>query len=473
MQSKFDLIASKAKQDKKLKFSVLIHHINEENLLQCYRELNRNKACGIDDVTYEEYGRELEANIKLLVQKLRAKEYRPKPVRRVYIPKHGKEDEKRALGIPTLEDKLVQLMIKKILEPIFEANFRECSHGFRPGKSCHTAIKSLNQTIMKSDVKYIVEVDIRKFFDSVQHYWLLRCIEERVSDPNMIWLIKRFLKAGVIEANAYRPSEVGTPQGGVISPLLANIYLHYVLDLWFDKVVVPKARDQMQLIRYCDDWVVCCNNKKDAEEFLTQLTDRLYKFKLEVNPDKTKIIKFGRQSWKQWKRGANRAGSFTFLGFTHYCGTSRQGGFSVMHKTAKQNLQRMLKGANAWLKKIRNMLPLKEWWKTLKAKLLGHYRYFGVSGNYRCISRFYDRIRRMVFKWINRRSQKKSMNWQQFEAYNNWDPLPQPKIYCKLYEISLPFGNASLKSPVWENHKQGSVRVSITMKQKLVKLNKE
>jgi RNA-directed DNA polymerase len=315
MKSNLDLIADKAKQNINMKFTSLIHHINEENLLQCYRELKRNKACGIDGVTLEEYGNKLNENIKLLVQKLKTKEYRHKPVKRVYIPKPGKS-EKRGLGIPALEDKLVQLMAKKILEPIFESKFLECSYGFRPGLSCHTAISALNQTVMKEPVNYVVEVDVRKFFDNVSHYWLLRCIEERVADPNMIWLIKRFLKAGVVEAGVYYDSEVGTPQGGIISPLLANIYLHYVLDLWFSKVILPKARDKMKMIRYCDDWLVCCANKKDAEEFLEQLKTRLNKFNLEVADDKTKIIKFGRKEWKNRKSHKEKTNSFTFLGFT-------------------------------------------------------------------------------------------------------------------------------------------------------------
>lgn len=289
----------------------------------------------------------------------------------------------------------------------------------------------------------------------------------------MIWLIKRFLKAGVVESGVYQDSAVGTPQGGIISPLLANIYLHYVLDLWFSKEILAKARDKMRLIRYCDDFVACCGNKKDAEEFLERLKLRLKKFNLEVAEDKTKIIKFGRKEWKARKSQQEKADSFTFLGFTHYLGTTRKGRFSVKHKTAKQSLQRKLCSIKVWLKKTCNVQPLKEWWNVLKAKLLGHYRYYGVSGNYRSIYQFYRQVVNMAFKWINRRSQKKSIDWQQYLQYLDWNPLPKPKIYYQMYETPLLCSNATLKSPVWENHQQGSVRASIATKQQLVNLVKE
>ena len=432
MEAKLAQIARKAQQDDKLKFTSLIHHVNEANLVECYQELKRNKACGIDGQTVEAYGENLDANIKQLVRRLKSKTYHPKPAKRVYIPKAGKED-KRGLGIQSVEDKLVQIMLKKILERIYEADFMDVSYGFRPKLSCHDAVKALNKEVMSKPVNYIVEVDIKGFFDNVDHEWLQRCLEERIIDKNLILLIKRFLKAGYVEESRYIDTTVGTPQGGIISPLLANIYLHYVLDLWFEKKVKPIAKGHVELIRYCDDFVVCCESEKDAKEFLSKLQTRLGKFGLEISKDKTKVLKFGRQVWKRAQKQKGKVETFNFLGFTHYCGKSRRGYFVVGHKTSKENICRKLKETKEWIKKIRSKLKLKEWWPILKSKLKGHYNYFGVSGNYRCLRQFYNQIVSMVFKWINRRSQKKSISFEIFCNYLKHNPLPIPRICYALY----------------------------------------
>jgi len=427
MQVKLNRIAKRAKQDKKLKFTSLVHHVNEANLAECYRELKANKACGIDGETVEAYGWNLKDKLSQLVESMKSKQYRPKPVKRVYIPKTGK-NEKRGLGIPSVEDKLVQIMLKKILEQIYEVEFLDVSYGFRPKLSCHDAVKALDKVVMTKPINYIVEVDIKGFFDNVSHYWLQRCLEEKITDKNLLWLVRKFLKAGVIEDGKQLATEVGTPQGGVISPLLANIYLHYVLDLWFKKEIKSQAKGHMDLIRYCDDFVVCCESEKDAKNFLELLHLRLNKFGLQVSEEKTKVFKFGRQVWKQAQRSKEKVETFNFLGFTHYCGKSRRGYFIMGHKTSKENLCRKLKETKEWLKKIRNKLRLKEWWPVLKSKLTGHYNYFGVSGNYRCLQQFYSQIFSMVFKWINRRSQKKSMSFDQYQNYLQWNPLPIPRI---------------------------------------------
>jgi len=437
MKEKLNLITEKAKRDKRLKFTALIHHINAENLVRCYHELKRDKACGIDDVTVEEYGQKLQENICNLLERLKTKRYHPQPVKRVYIPKPGKADEKRGLGLPTVEDKLVQIMVKKLLEAIFETDFLECSYGFRPNRNCFKAIEQLHQAVMSKPVHFIVEVDIRKFFDTISHYWLQRCLEERVTDPNLLWLVRRILKAGVIENGQYHASSEGTMQGGNLSPLLANIYLHYILDLWFEKKFRPQAKGQMQLIRYCDDFVMCCESERDAKEFLRQLEERFSQFGLSLSADKTKIIKFGRQAWRQWKRGGKKPETFNFLGFTHCCATSRHGYFNMVQKTAKENLCRKLREIKEGIKNMRNILRLKDWWPLLKAKLTGHYNYFGLSGNYRCIQQFYRQVMLLVFKWINRRSQRKSMTREMFQRYLQWNPLPTPRIYHSLY-ASLP-----------------------------------
>lgn len=434
MKVKLNQIAKKAKQDKHFKFTSLIHHVNVDNLALCYQELKRDKACGIDGVTVEEYGRNLQENLELLVEQLKTKQYRSKPVRRVYIPKVGKP-EKRSLGIPSVEDKIVQIMLKKILESIFESNFLDCSYGFRPNRSCHTAINTLDKTVMTKPVNFVVEVDIKNFFDNVSHYWLHRCLEERISDPNLLWLVRRLIKSGVIEDGQYQASTQGTPQGGNLSPLLSNIYLHYVLDLWFEKKFKPTAKGHVQLIRYCDDFVVCCETKQDAEDFLKLLKERIEKFGLEVSRDKTQIVRFGRHAWQLLKSGNGKVDSFDFLGFTHYCATSRRGKFIMGHKTSKDNLRRKLIEINLWLKKIRSILRLKDWWPVLKAKLTGHYNYFGISGNYRWIYKFYNRVKSIIFKWINRRSQKKSMSFDNYLNYLQFNPLPEPKICHSLYTL--------------------------------------
>lgn len=432
MMNKLEQIAIRAKRDQKLKFLSLVHHVNEANLAECYRELKRNKACGIDGETVDALGDNLQERIGQLVKNLKSKRYRPQPVRRVYIPKAGKA-EKRGLGIPTVEDKLVQIIVKKIIEPIFEANFLDCSYGFRPSRNCHQAVKALDQAVMTKPVNVIVEVDIRKFFDRVNHRWLQRCLEERIADPNMMWLVRRFLKAGVMEGGEVSPSTVGTPQGGVISPLLANIYLHYVLDLWFEKIIKPQSKGYMELIRYCDDFVVCCESEHDAKHFLETLIQRLSKFGLEVAEDKTKILKFGRRVWQLAQKRHEKVESFDFLGFTHYCKKSRGGKFIMGHKTQKESLSRKLKETKEWLKRIRNQIVLKDWWPILKAKLTGHYNYFGISGNYRCLEQYYKAMFSMVFKWINRRSQKKSMTFEKYCKYLEHNPLPMPRICYALY----------------------------------------
>ncbi|MBC8552862.1 MAG: group II intron reverse transcriptase/maturase [Bacteriovoracaceae bacterium] len=431
--SKLKLIAEKARKDKGFKFSSLAHLINEESLSWCYGELKTCKAPGIDGVGVLKYGENLDENLKDLVERMKTKKYRPQPVKRVLIPKPGKK-EKRGLGIPTAEDKLVQVMMKKILEAIFEQDFVDFSYGFRPKRSCHQAVKRLNTIVMKTPVNLVVDVDIEKFFDNISHYWLLRCLEEKISDPNFLLLVRRFLKAGIWEDGIFSQSKVGTPQGGVISPILANIYLHYVLDIWFERKFKLKSRARIEMIRYCDDFIVCCESKKDAEDFIVELEDRLAKFNLNVSKAKTSIVRFGRAPWSSHNKGnGDRPQTFNFLGFTHYCGKSKRGYFLMGHKTQKEKLRKGLIELNTWLKKIRNSLLLKDWWKILRAKLVGHYNYFGVSGNIKCLRQFEYEANKLIYKWINRRSQKRSMTWETFSNYLDWNPLPQPRIHHDFY----------------------------------------
>lgn len=433
MMKKLNLIAAKARKDKKLRFTSLVHLINEENLAECYKELKRGKALGVDGVSVEEYGKHLVENLSKLIGKMKSGGYRPLPVRRVYIPKVGK-DEKRGLGIPAVEDKLVQTMLKKILESIFEADFIEGSYGFRPGRNAHQAVKALDQAVMGKNINYVVEVDIRKFFDEVEHDWMMKCLKERIADPRILELVNKFLKAGIIEEGQYQETEQGTPQGGIISPLLANIYLHYVLDIWFEKKIKPKGRGHMQLIRYCDDFVVCCESKADAEEFLGSLKERLGKFGLRIAEEKTRIVKFGRGEWYLAETQCRKTESFNFLGFTHYGARSRRGKWIMGHKTTKENLRRKLKEITEWLKTIRNKVKLGEWWPILQAKVRGHINYFGISGNFRCVMQFHWRVTHIGFKWLNRRSQKKSMTWEKYRKYLESKPIPEARICFSLYQ---------------------------------------
>lgn len=338
--------------------------------------------------------------------------------------------------VPTVEDKLVQLMVKKILEAIYETDFLETSYGFRPNRNCIQAVYKINQEVMKKPINFIAEVDIRKFFDTLSHYWLQRCLEERIADPNLMWLVRQILKAGVIDNGKYQVNDQGAMQGGNLSPLLANIYLHYVLDLWFEKEFKLQTKGYVQLIKYCDDFVVCCESEQDAKGFLEQLEERFSKFGLSVSPDKTKVVKFGRKAWQLWKKGGEKPQTFDFLGFTHYCGTSRNGYFSMVHKTSKKNLNRKVQEIKEWVKVVKNSRLLKEWWPVLKAKLIGHYGYFGISGNYRSLQQFYYLVKRIIFKGINRRSQCKSMTWEVFQQYLQWNPLPVPRIYHPLYKTT-------------------------------------
>ncbi|MBI1860328.1 MAG: group II intron reverse transcriptase/maturase [Deltaproteobacteria bacterium] len=435
MLEKLSLIAMKSKLDRRTKFTSLAHLVNNEMLLGCYLELKRNKAVGVDGVTVEEFGTNLNGNVSKLVDEMKSKSWRPQPVRRVYIPKPGKS-EKRPLGIPSTQDKLVQMAVKKILENIFESEFLDCSHGFRPNRSCHTAIKRLNECMMNRPVNFVVEVDIRRFFDNVSHYWLQRCLEEKISDPNLVWIVRKLLKAGVMTDGGWEPSSVGTPQGAIVSPILSNIYLHYVLDLWFEKVFKGSSRNFMQLIRYADDFIVAFESRQDAERFTQALRGRFSKFGIEVAEEKTRLIEMGRRKWKLWKQGnGERCGTFNFLGFTHYAATSRAGYFMAGHKTSKENLRRKLREMKDWLKSVRSVASFSDWRPTLHAKLIGHYNYFGVSNNMRCLRQYYVKTVSLLFKWLNRRSQKKSFSWLQYMEHLQRFPLPQPQIKVRLFEL--------------------------------------
>ena len=295
MATKLTNIANRAKEDPKLRFTSLVHILDEDFLKQCYLELKRNKAPGIDGITVREYGEELEENIKDLVKRMKANQYRPQPVRRVYIPKSN--GEKRPLGIPAIADKIVQIGIKKILESIYEQDFIDVSYGFRPKRSPHDALDALDKAIVTNPTNYIVDMDIRKFFDTIDHEWLMECLRQRIADPNLLLLIVRFLKAGVMEEGKYMQTDKGAPQGGNLSPLLSNIYLHYALDLWFERKVKRELKGYAELIRFADDFVLCFQSELEAMTFGEKLHERLAKFGLSLSEEKSKIMEFGRYAF--------------------------------------------------------------------------------------------------------------------------------------------------------------------------------
>jgi group II intron reverse transcriptase/maturase len=425
-------IAEKALKEPLFKFTSLYHLMNEELLRECFQRLRKDAAAGIDDVTKELYAENLDANLSNLIERLHRMAYIPQPVRRKYIPKPGSAKQ-RPLGIPCFEDKLVQAGLVRILEAVYEQDFIEDSYGFRPGRSCHKALRALSETVEGQPVNHIVEVDIKGFFDNLKQEWLNKFLAHRIGDKRIQRMVKRFLKAGVAEDGSITVSDEGTPQGGVISPLLANIYLHYALDLWFEKVYRKKCSGYARMIRYADDFVVCFQYKMDAERFGRELRMRLGKFGLEVEPTKTKVMEFGRFAVQNAKARGEKPATFDFLGFTHYCGTRRDGtGFRMKRVTTRKRFTAKVKAFKDWMKKART-LKTKELWATAQAKLRGHYAYYGVTDNLSGIKRFAAEAEKRLFKWLNRRGKRGCLNWERFCEMLKRFPLPQPRIKVRMF----------------------------------------
>jgi RNA-directed DNA polymerase len=432
--TKLALISQRARKGPKFQFTSLAHLLNEGFLKECYYRLGRDRAGGIDGVSWKEYGEKLDENIIDLVSRLKAKRYKPLPARRTYIPKN--EHEKRPLGLPVLEDKIVQKGISRILEAIYEADFLNCSYGFRPKRTCHQALNVVDKVVMRKYVNYVIEADIKSYFDKVSHEWMMKFLQVRIKDSSFLLLIRRFLKAGYFEAGKVIPTDRGTPQGGNASPILSNIFLHYVLDLWFEKIVIPQVRGACHMVRYADDFICMVQHANEAQRILVALRKRFAKFDLELHPEKTRVISFGRFERESASKQNRRPNTFDFLGFTHYCGKNRKGKFILFRKTSNKKFRMKCKEMNTWLRKIRNNQKTREWWPVLQAKLRGHYQYYGVSGNMPYLEKYYTLTERMVMKWLNRRRQRKSFNWERFREYREYYPLPKPRIVHNLYTLS-------------------------------------
>lgn len=433
METKLKRISEISQKNPKEVFTSIGHLINKELLEICHREMDKNKAAGIDGVSKEMYEENLDENLVKLVKALKNKSYKPQPVKRVHIPKgNGKT---RPLGIAVYEDKLVQQALKKVLEAVFEPRFRDCMFGFRPGRSCHDALRRLNTIVERGKTSYVLDADIEGFFNHIDHEMLIKFVEVRVKDPNIIQLIRKLLKAGITENGEYRDTDEGSEQGSGCSPILANIYMHYVLVLWFYKIVKPQFKGYCDIVIYADDFVCCFQYKNEAEQFYKILKERFGKFGLKLEESKSRLIEFGRfaESTRRSK-GEGKPETFDFLGFTHYCSKSRNGCFRVKRKTSKKKFRAKLKLFTEWVKENRT-LRKKDLIEKLNVKLAGYYRYYGITDNFEAMKSFARKVTRAVFVWLNRRSQKKSYTWKRFYDMLKYYPILQPKIYVSVYEI--------------------------------------
>lgn len=417
-------IRCKAEQNPRQIYTSLYHHVyNLNTLRQCNDSLDGRRAVGIDGVTKAAYGKDLVSNLSCLSRRLGNMSYYHKPSRRVYIDKPG-STKKRPLGISCFEDKIVEKAVKEVLEPIYEQKFTISSYGYRPNLSCHDALYALGRCIQKGKISYVVEADIKGFFDHVHHEILMKLLEYRIKDKRLLRLIRKMLKGGIMDDGLVTASEEGTPQGSILSPLLSNIYLHYALDGWFEQVFKAKCKGAAFLIRFADDFVACFQYKSDAALYLAELVKRLAIFHLEIEPSKTRLLAFGRFASENARKQGRKPETFDFLGFTHYCGKTRNGRFKVKRRTSRKKFTYKLKEFKVWLKKNRSVLKKRELLNTAKQKWRGHLNYFSITDNYKRCNAFGHQMERMLFKWLNRQSQRRSYTWEQFSDVLRWIEWP-------------------------------------------------
>ncbi len=426
-KTKLRRIASLSSKDSEKEFCSLMHHFNSESLKRCFNELDAKKAVGIDKVRKEHYAKNLEGNIEELLIRMRRMAYKPGPIRQTMIPKAS--GGIRPLGISNFEDKIFQKMTQKLLESIYDPIFKESSYGFRPNRGCHDAIKALQNYLYKNEIETVIDVDIKAYFDSINHKLLEEILRKKIKDPKFMRYIIRMFKAGVLTKGELKISREGTPQGSVCSPVLANIYAHYVIDIWIEEAVKPCCRGKIGYFRYADDLVICCRYEADGVRIKEALSKRLEKYKLKLNEEKTKIISFSKRAHGK----GIKQGTFDFLGFTFYIGKTMKGNLTIKLRTNGKRKRSKLKDVGKWARAIRNKYKLQVIWEKFISRLRGHIQYYGVSHNAKNVNEFKHQSIKILFKWLNRRSQRNSFTWDRWKLFMKRYPPPKVKIYHRLF----------------------------------------
>lgn len=429
--TKLARIAWLSGRDPAKKFECLMHHFNVESLTACFQELDGRKATGIDRVNKDDYGASLAGNLETLIERMKRMAYRPGPVREVLIPKEGKPNATRPLGIANFEDKLVQKMTAKILESIYEPTFLNCSYGFRPGRGCHDAIRALHGHLFSQPVETVIDVDLADFFGSIRADVVDAILKERIGDERFLRYIQRLFKSGIFRNGELTISDEGVPQGSPASPVIANIVAHHVIDQWFETIVKGHCRGQVAMYRYADDLVICCQLASDATRVHKALGLRLAKYGLRLNEDKTRLVAFSKA---RHARGA-RQGSFDYLGFSFYLGKSRKGVTIPKLRTSRKRLHSKLKRVTTWARMMRSQVRLSQLWKTFVAKVRGHIAYYAVSFNQASVSIFVTQATKILFKWLNRRGGKRKLTWAKFQMFMQASPLPAQRIHHALFTL--------------------------------------
>jgi RNA-directed DNA polymerase len=423
-------VAQRAKRDPNTRFNSLAHLIDEEALHRSFCRIRKDAVAGVDGITKEQYGQGLEGKLQALHERLKTGRYRHQPIRRVHIPKED-GNKTRPIGISCIEDKIVQGAISEVLQVLYEQEFKPCSYGFRPGRSAHDALRAVDQMVYREGITWILEADICAFFDRLDRSKLREMLQQRVADGSFLRLIGKSLHVGVLDGGEFNKPDEGTVQGSVISPLLGNVYLHHVLDRWFEHDTRAHLVGHARLIRYADDFVMGFERKEDAERVMEMLTKRMAEYGLTLHPDKTRLVPFARPG--KGKTQGKGAATFDFLGFTIYWRRTRKGGWTVAMKTRKARFKRAVTNIGRWCRRHRHDL-LKEQHASLSSRLRGHINYFGVNGNIRSLARLLHRAERIWFKELRRRSQRaRKLTWKRFRDYLKSFPLPPPRIRVQLW----------------------------------------